>query len=217
MMPEEMVGQLLGHYQLLRALGYGGSATVFLAQDIHLQREVAVKVFMPRDGYSQDFLHRFAREARVLAQLDHPHILPVYEYGEQDGNAYLVMPHMAGGSLRDWLRKRGAVPASDVVRLMSQILSALQYAHDRNLIHRDIKPGNMLFKADGTLMLSDFGLVKVLSGEDGKTPFLNEASGMTTHALTGTPDYMAPEQITGKRYLRAWHCALRDADGLAPL
>ncbi len=180
MMPEEMVGQLLGHYQLLRALGYGGSATVFLAQDIHLQREVAIKVFMPRDGYTQDFLHRFAREARVLAQLDHPHILPVYEYGEQDGNAYLVMPHMA-------------------------------------LIHRDIKPGNMLFKADGTLMLSDFGLVKVLSGEDGKTPFLNEASGMTTHALTGTPDYMAPEQITGKRYLRAWHCALRDADGLAPL
>ncbi|MDQ2887594.1 MAG: protein kinase [Chloroflexota bacterium] len=198
MMPDEMLGRLLGHYQLLRSLGYGGSATVFLARDIHLQREVAIKVFMPGDGSTQDFLRRFELEARVLAQLDHPHILPVYEYGKQDGNAYLVMPHMVGGSLRDWLRGRGAVPPVDVVRLMSQMLSALQYAHERNLIHRDIKPGNMLFKADGTLMLADFGLVKILAGEDGKARFLNEPTSMTTHALTGTPDYMAPEQINGK-------------------
>jgi eukaryotic-like serine/threonine-protein kinase len=198
MMPDEMLGRLLDHYQLLRSLGYGGSATVFLARDIHLQREVAVKVFMPSDGSTQDFLRRFEREARVLAQLDHPHILPVYDYGKENGNAYLVMPHMVGGSLRDWLRRRGAVPPAEVVRLMSQMLSALQYAHERNLIHRDIKPGNMLFKADGTLMLSDFGLVKVLTGEDGQTPLLNESTSMTTHALTGTPDYMAPEQINGK-------------------
>ncbi|HEV2662801.1 MAG TPA: serine/threonine-protein kinase, partial [Ktedonobacteraceae bacterium] len=178
MMPDEMLGRLLGHYQLLRSLGYGGSATVFLARDIHLQREVAIKVFMPGDGSTQDFLRRFELEARVLAQLDHPHILPVYEYGKQDGNAYLVMPHMVGGSLRDWLRGRGAVSPAEVVRLMSQMLSALQYAHERNLIHRDIKPGNMLFKADGTLMLADFGLVKLLAGEDGKTRFLNEPTSM---------------------------------------
>lgn len=198
MRPEEMVGQMLGHYRILRSLGYGGTATVFLAQDIHLQRDVAIKVFSPREDETQDFLRRFAREARVLAQLDHPNILPVYEYGEEGTLAFLVMPHMAGGSLRDWLRKRGAVSPTETVQLLSQLLSALQYAHERNLIHRDIKPGNMLFKADGTLMLSDFGLVKVLAGEDGNASLLNDSASITAQELTGTPDYMAPEQIQGK-------------------
>ncbi len=109
MRPEEMVGQMLGHYRILRPLGHGGTAIVFLAQDIHLQRNVAIKVFLPREDDTQDFLRRFAREARVLAQLDHPNILPVYEYGEEGTLAFLVMPHMAGGSLRDWLRVRGAI------------------------------------------------------------------------------------------------------------
>ena len=179
-------------------LGQGGTAIVFLAQDIHLQRDVAIKVFQPRENDTQDFLRRFAREARVLAQLDHPNILPVYEYGEEDALAFLVMPHMAGGSLRDWLRGRGAVSAPETIRLLSQILSALQYAHERNLIHRDIKPGNMLFKADGTLMLSDFGLVKVLTGEGGAASLFNDAASITAQELKGTPDYMAPEQIQGK-------------------
>ena len=198
MRPEEMVGQTLGHYRILRPLGQGGTAIVFLAQDIHLQRDVAIKVFQPGENDTQDFLRRFAREARVLAQLDHPNILPVYEYGEEGTLAFLVMPHMAGGSLRDWLRGRGAIPAPETVRLLSQMLSALQYAHERNLIHRDIKPGNMLFKADGTLMLSDFGLVKVLAGEGGTASLFNDAASITTHELTGTPDYMAPEQIQGR-------------------
>jgi eukaryotic-like serine/threonine-protein kinase len=198
MRPEEMVGQTLGHYRILRPLGQGGTAIVFLAQDIHLQRNVAIKVFSPREDDTQDFLRRFAREARVLAQLDHPNILPVYEYGEEGTLAFLVMPHMAGGSLRDWLRNRGAVSPTETVQLLSQMLSALQYAHERNLIHRDIKPGNMLFKADGTLMLSDFGLVKVLAGEDGNASLLNDFASITAQELTGTPDYMAPEQIQGK-------------------
>jgi serine/threonine protein kinase len=198
MRPEEMVGQMLGHYRILRPLGYGGTATVFLAQDIHLQRNVAIKVFLPKDGDTQDFLRRFAREARVLAQLDHPNILPVYEYGEEGSLAFLVMPHMAGGSLRDWLRGRGAVSPMETIQLISQILSALQYAHERNLIHRDIKPGNMLFKADGTLMLSDFGLVKILAGDTGISMLPNDSASISTQELTGTPDYMAPEQIQGK-------------------
>ncbi len=198
MRPEEMVGQTLGHYRILRSLGHGGTATVFLAQDIHLQRDVAIKVFLPREGDTQEFLRRFAREARVLAQLDHPNILPVYEYGEEGTLAFLVMPHMAGGSLRDWLRRRGAISPMETVQLIDQILSALQYAHERNLVHRDIKPGNMLFKADGTLMLSDFGLVKVLAGEGGTSTLLNDSASITTKELTGTPDYMAPEQIQGK-------------------
>jgi eukaryotic-like serine/threonine-protein kinase len=198
MRPEEMVGQMLGHYRILRPLGYGGTATVFLAQDIHLQRDVAIKVFLPKDGDTQDFLRRFAREARVLAQLDHPNILPVYEYGEEGSLAFLVMPHMAGGSLRDWLHGHGAVPPMETLQLIQQILSALQYAHERNLIHRDIKPGNMLFKADGTLMLSDFGLVKILAGDAGISMLPNDSASISTQELTGTPDYMAPEQIQGK-------------------
>src|SRR5258708_40164743 len=115
MEPEEMIGLVLGHYRIIRPLGYGGTATVFLAEDINLQREVAIKVFQPREGDTGDFMRRFAREPRVLAQLDHPNILPVYDYGEQNEIAYLVMPYMRGGSLRDRLRVQNIINASDAV------------------------------------------------------------------------------------------------------
>jgi serine/threonine protein kinase len=197
MQPEDMVGQTLGHYQVIRQVGYGGVSAVFLAEDINLGREVAVKVFWPRPGETKDFLRRFAREARVLAQLDHPNILPVYDYGEQDGHAYLVMPYMAGGSLKDVLKARQVLPPAEAIRLATEALNALQYAHERGLIHRDIKPGNMLFKADGKLMLCDFGLVKVLSPEGEGRPLFDTASD-TGPAITGTPEYMSPEQIQGR-------------------
>jgi serine/threonine protein kinase len=194
-MPQDLTGRVLGHYRIKDSLGFGGMATVYRAEDINLQRDVAVKIFRPRDGMNADFLRRFEREARVLARLDHPHILPVYDYGEQDGLAFLVMPLMGGGSLRDRLQ-RGRFATNDAVRLVAQMLDALQYAHDRGLIHRDVKPGNMLFKSDGKLLLSDFGLVKVLSNE-GEAPISTDEASLTAHAITGTPDYMAPEQIMG--------------------
>src|SRR5579859_4421930 len=197
MQPDEMVGQVLGHYRIMRPVGYGGSATVFLAQDINLQREVAIKIFYPREGETRDFLRRFAREARVLAQLDHPNILPVYDYGEENDKAYLIMPHVAGGSLRDRLQKLGSLPAQEVIQISSQVLGALQYAHDRGLVHRDIKPGNLLCKIDGTLLLSDFGLVKILPTEGVTTP-RGETITVSTQCLAGTADYMAPEQIKGQ-------------------
>src|ERR1700726_2694492 len=115
MQPEDLVGQTLGHYRIKRQIGYGGMATVFLGEDIHLNREVAVKVFWPRPGETRDFLRRFSREARVLAQLDHPNILPVYDYGEQDGIAYLVMPNMPGGSLKDLLQQRKTLPVTEAI------------------------------------------------------------------------------------------------------
>ena len=195
MQPQDLVGQTLGHYQIKRQVGYGGMATVFLAEDIHLGREVALKVFWPRPGETQDFLRRFAREARVLAQLDHPNILPVYDYGEQGELAYLVTPYMSGGTLKEVLRERKAIPPSEAIQLVSQVLPALQYAHDRNLIHRDIKPGNLLFKGDGSLVLADFGLVKVVQGEGGSLVQTISESGQS---IAGTPEYMAPEQIQGK-------------------
>lgn len=197
MRPEDLVGQTLGHYRIVRQVGYGGMSTVFLAEDIHLGRDVAVKVFWPRPGGTKDFLRRFSREARVLAQIDHPNILPVYDYGEQDGHAYLVMPYMAGGSLKDVLKARPVLPPAEAIRLTTEMLNALQYAYVRGLIHRDIKPGNMLFKADGTLVLCDFGLVKVLSNDgEGRSPL--DTASESDQAITGTPEYMAPEQIHGQ-------------------
>jgi eukaryotic-like serine/threonine-protein kinase len=197
MQPEDLVGQTLGHYRIKRQIGYGGMATVFLAEDIHLGREVALKVFWPRSGETQDFLRRFSREARVLAQLDHPHILPIYDYGEQGERAYLVTPYMSGGTLRNTLQNHKVLPPSEAIELITQVLPALQYAHDRNLVHRDIKPGNLLFKSDGSLVLADFGLVKVVEG-DGKNNLPLETLSQTTQSFVGTPEYMAPEQIEGK-------------------
>lgn len=186
MQPGDLVDQTLGHYRIKRQIGYGGMATVFLAEDVHLGREVALKVFWPRPGETQDFLRRFAREARVLAQLDHPNILPVYDYGEQGEMAYLVAPYMSGGTLKEVLRTRRAFPPSEATGLIVQVLSALQYAHDRNLIHRDIKPGNLLFKGDGSLVLADFGLVKVAEGDRGDDfPAPNTQPDRADHRYAG--------------------------------
>jgi serine/threonine protein kinase len=196
MRPEDMVGRVLGHYRIVRQVGYGGMSTVFLAEDINLGRDVAVKVFWPRPGETKDFLRRFSREARVLAQLDHPNILPVYDYGEQDGQAYLVMPYMPGGSLKDKLTEHNSLLPAEAIHLTIEMLKALQYAHERGLIHRDIKPGNMLFKSGGKLMLCDFGLVKAISPDaEGKSAF--ETTNETGPAISGTPEYMPPEQING--------------------
>jgi eukaryotic-like serine/threonine-protein kinase len=193
MQPEDLVGRSLGRYQITQAIGYGGMATVFLAKDSNLGRNVALKVFWLR-GDTQAFLGRFEREARILAQLDHPNILPIYDYGQQDHMAYLVMPYIAGGTLKDVLQDHRMLPPSQAIDLLSKVLPALQYAHERGLIHRDIKPGNLLFKSDGTLILADFGVVKVAKSEGSLAEmFTNSGQG-----ITGTPEYMAPEQIHGQ-------------------
>jgi serine/threonine protein kinase len=194
--PESLVGQVLGHYRIKKQIGYGGMATVFLAEDVNLGRDVAVKVFWPRPGETRDFLRRFEREARVLAKLDHPNILAVFDYGEQDGFAYLITPYMPGGSLKELLQKRKVIPPVEALRMAAPILNALQYASERGLVHRDIKPGNILFKADDSPVLADFGLVKVFAAE-GDT-FATHSGSETGPSVTGTPEYMSPEQIQGK-------------------
>src|SRR5574340_1200014 len=144
----DMAGQLVGHYRVIQPIGHTRMSTTFIAEDIRLLRKVALKVFWRREQEAQetkDFFRRFAREARVLAQLDHPNILPVFDYGEQAGFAYLVMPYITGDSLKQLLRARRRLPETEAVQLIIQILRALQYAHERDLIHRDIKPDNMLF------------------------------------------------------------------------
>src|SRR5947209_2351286 len=177
-------------------------AAVFRATDIHLQREVAIKIFQPENDESatRAFFRRFLREAQVVAHLDHPNILLVHDYGEQDGLAYLVMPYLPMGSLKHLLQRRRVLPVGEALDLIVQILDALQYAHDRGLIHRDIKPGNILFKSERTPMLADFGLVKETVAHDETGPgstSIHHQHSLSNGPIMGTPDYMAPEQIRG--------------------
>lgn len=181
----------LGSYELVRPLGEGGMAQVYLARDIRLGREVAVKVLDQRLGARPGFRERFLREGRVAASLDHPNIVPLYDFGESDLRLlYLVMPFVSGGSLQDRL-KEAPFPIGEVATYGAQIADALEYAHKRGVVHRDVKPANMLLHADGRLMLSDFGLAKIIgSSARPATP--------RNHPDAGTPEYMAPEQINGR-------------------
>src|SRR5215469_3919286 len=184
----DMQVRQLGSYELIRRLGEGGMARVYLARDVRLGREVAVKMLDPQLAERPGFRERFLREARVAASLDHPHIVPLFDFGDSNSYLYLVMPYVSGGSLQDML-KRTPLPIGEVVAYGSQIADALDYAHQRKVIHRDVKPANMLLHADGRLMLSDFGLAKIL---DTSRPAVSRG-----RPDAGTPEYMAPEQIEG--------------------
>lgn len=178
----------LGSYELRRRLGEGGMAQVYLARDVRLGREVAVKVLDPKLAERPGFRERFMREARVAAALDHPNIVPLFDFDDKEA-LYLVMPYVSGGSLQDMLPK-APLPIGEVVTYGSQIADALEYAHQRNVVHRDVKPANMLLHADGRLMLSDFGLAKIVSSTQKLATPRNRPDA-------GTPEYMAPEQVVG--------------------
>jgi serine/threonine protein kinase len=197
----ELLGQALGTCTLRRLLGRGGMGAVYLAQQSRPRRTVAVKVLMPSNVLEKksraEFLTRFRREADAIAALDHVNIMPIYEYGEQGDIAYLVMPYVNGGTLRDVLEKRGVLSLDEVVHIIEQAAAALDIAHAQGIIHRDLKPGNMLFHADGRLLLADFGLAKVL--RDLKDPAQSGQSDLTsTGTIVGTPEYLSPEQGTGR-------------------
>lgn len=196
----QLPGQTLGTCAIQRLIGRGGMGAVYLAQQIRPRREVAVKVFMPAllldNEQRAEFLRRFRREADAIAALDHVNIVPLYEYGEQNELAYLVMPFVTGGTLRDLLEKRGVLPLHDVVSIIEQAAMALDYAHERGIIHRDLKPGNILFHADGRVLLADFGLAKIVNAAT--EPTEETPSGITSAGtIIGTPEYFSPEQSTG--------------------
>ena len=198
--PESFIGRTLGTCTIERVLGRGGMGVVFLAQQSRPHRQVAVKVLllslMPDPSRRARFLQRFRREADAVAALEHPNILPVYEYGEQPDLAYLVMPYVNGGTLRDRVERKGALPLDEAAGFLSKAAVALDYAHHHGVIHRDVKPQNMLLYPDKRLMLSDFGIAKVAQAaaeEDGQpSPQLT-----TLGHVVGTPDYIAPEQAMG--------------------
>ena len=184
----------IGRYHLIEPLGEGGMAVVYKAYDTHLECEVAVKVIrtenLPQSGVERA-LKRFEREAKAVARLTHPNIVKVTDYGEDDGKPYLVMPFLPGGTLKQLIKERGQIPWQEAARILIPIAEALAYAHSQGVIHRDIKPSNILLTSTGQPMLTDFGVAKII--EDEATQDLTGTS-----ATVGTPEYMAPEQITSK-------------------
>ncbi len=193
----DLVGNTLGSCSLEKLIGQGGMGAVYLARQVRPARFVAVKVLLPNVSKSSKeyaaFLVRFRREADVIARLEHINIMPIYEYGEQEGLAYLVMPYLAGGSLRDVLAHRGSLSLYETATYLDQICSALAYAHSQGVIHRDIKPNNLLIHTDGRLVLADFGIARIMQ-DTGKTI----DSTLTSPSLfMGTPNYMAPEMARG--------------------
>jgi tRNA A-37 threonylcarbamoyl transferase component Bud32 len=186
-------GRSLGRYRLEAPLGYGGMAEVYRATDTKLVRTVAVKVILATHAAEEHFVERFLREARMVASLEHPNILPVYDFGEENGVPFLVMPYLPGGSLRERL-KAGPAPLAVAAAWIAQLAGALDAAHAAGVLHRDVKPANVLLGKDDRLFLADFGIAKVLENQTGLT---------ATGVMVGTPVYMAPEQAQGHPASRA--------------
>ena len=176
----------LGKYQLHEELGHGGYGTVYRAYDTVLEVDRAVKVLKPELATDKDFIERFKREAKLAAQLDHPRIVPAYDLEEDQGFYFLAMKFMPGKSLKDVLLQSGKLRFDRALEITRQIAEALDFLHSQNYIHRDVKPGNILFDKDGNAYLSDLGFAKALLGTTG-------TSQTTTGGMIGTPSYMAPE------------------------
>jgi serine/threonine-protein kinase len=183
-------GQTLGQYRIVEQLGRGGMATVYKAFQPSLSRQVAIKVLPEFFAEDPSFHERFRQEGTAIATLRHPNILAVFDSGEADGVAYIVTELVDGGTLADQLGK--PLPADYCLGILRSVGSALDYAHARGLVHRDVKPSNILLARDGTPVLSDFGLARMMASPDQST-----ARRLTvTGTAVGTPEYMAPEQAS---------------------
>jgi tRNA A-37 threonylcarbamoyl transferase component Bud32 len=183
-----LIGKTLGQLEVREQIGQGGMATVYKAYQPALDRFVAIKVLPASYAKDKTFRDRFVREARAVANLYHPHILPVHDFGEQDGTAYIVMEYVAHGTFKRRLVPQQPMPLGDALDLMLQAAQALECAHQHKIVHRDVKPANMLLRSDGFLLLSDFGIAKILE----------DTSNLTRPGVgIGTPQYMSPEQAKG--------------------
>ncbi|MFI6087620.1 serine/threonine-protein kinase [Streptomyces sp. NPDC051218] len=193
--PSELVGAQIAGYRVESEIGRGGMAVVYRAKDLRLDRTVALKLLAPELARNDTFRQRFTHESRVAAAIEHPHIVPVFEAGETDGVLYIAMRYVPGLDLRHLLDESGPLPVGAALRIAAQVASALDAAHDHGLVHRDVKPGNILV-AKGTdsdhpehVYLTDFGLTKKSLSLTGFT---------TVGQFVGTLDYVAPEQISGR-------------------
>lgn len=182
-----MTVSTIGRYEILSELAQGGMGVIFLAHDPFVQRPVIIKVLTY--SFAMEEFHRefFQQEAKIIASLEHPYIVPVYDFGWHGSQPYIVMRYMAGGSLEDKM-KRGELKLSEVAKILERVCEALDAAHARRIIHRDIKPANILFDIDGSAFLADFGIAKIRSEADEDEEW-----------LVGTPYYMSPEQWLDKK------------------
>ena len=180
--------QTLGRYHLLEQIGQGGMATVYKAYDPAQDQEVALKVLNPALAQQEAFGDRFRREANVVVQLRHPHIVPVNDFGEENGYTYLVMPYLHAGSFADRLGD-GPLTLDEAARVLDQVAGALDYAHRRGVVHRDLKPSNILINEQGDSLLADFGLARIH----------DTSLSLTGSAIIGTPAYISPEQARGEK------------------
>jgi len=189
---DPLTGRLLdGRYRVGPRIARGGMASVYEATDIRLDRPVAVKVMHPGMGDDEEFAARFVREARAAARLSHPNVVSVYDQGEEGGTVYLAMEHVPGHTLRDVIRKESPMPPARALALLEPVLSALAAAHRAGLIHRDVKPENVLIADDGRVKVADFGLAKAVSADTQHTA--------TGGVLIGTVSYLAPELVVDGR------------------
>lgn len=187
-MPDSLIGKRIGVFEVQERLGQGAMAIVYKAYEPSINRHVALKVIRLDEGEQEEFKQRFAREAEMIAKLEHIHILPIYAYGINDELAYLAMRWLKGGSLSETL-KRGSIPFERTAAIFSQVAQGLAFAHSKGIIHRDLKPSNIMMDDGGNAYLTDFGLAK-----------LTEGSGELTRSgtIVGTPAYMSPEQLRGE-------------------
>lgn len=184
---EDLSGRSFGVYRVVESLGAGGMASVYKAYQPAVDRYVALKILPSHLAQDPEFLARFKQEATVLAKLQHPHILPVHDFGEADGFTFIVMPFIKTGTLAAALRRQ-PLPFDQIKRVITQVGDALDCAHTQGLVHRDVKPSNILLDERGNCLLADFGIAKILEGADKLT---------VTGSLLGTPKYMSPEQGMG--------------------
>ncbi len=187
----DLIGRKLGQYEITALLGEGGMARVYRAHQSNVKRDVAIKVIESRLAHNPDFIKRFEREAQMIAALNHPHILKLFDFGQQNDLLYLVMELQPGGSLQQLIRARRGLTPDTAARFLDQIAGALDYAHQHSVIHRDLKPQNVLLDESGNAILTDFGIARLV-GEGAVTALTG------TGMALGTPAYMPPEQWYGR-------------------
>src|SRR5215218_8568697 len=185
-----VIGEVIGgRYELEELVGRGGMSNVYRAHDRLLERTVALKLLHDRYSDDDEYVERFRREARAAARLSHPNIVTVIDRGEQEGRQYIVFEHVAGENLKEVVRNRGALPIKQAIELVLQVARALSFAHEHGLVHRDVKPQNVLLNGDGRAKVTDFGIARTL-----------DVDGVTiTGTVLGTSHYISPEQARGEQ------------------
>lgn len=186
-----MIGTVIGGYHIVELIGAGGMAEVYKGYEHSVDRFVAVKVMQPYLGDDETFRQRFEIEARTIALLEHPAVLPIYAYGNQDGRLYIAMRYMPDGSLTQRIKSDGPAPLKIASTWLTDMASALDYAHQNGILHRDLKSDNVLLDQHGNPYLADFGLVKLI----------HDSRGLTGPLILGTPGFMSPEQCLGETEL----------------